>query len=537
MTRSQKLWSGIFYAQLAVQLGASVWLLASQNTSGEILSGGGCTGDWKPWKDTCISPGLWAKQAACVPTQVQGEGTTGRLLASTQGELNTWEMMAANGGIVAAVIPLTLALCALWLFLLTKAPGCVTWSSFVANGLVMCYGYYLTGNWMLLVSAAVLAVLVALAKKHIDLAIQAMHLAAEALQASPSVFFVCAAIQIVWAVYGICFYFVVSALGSSKDVDPDCELTGLSPAARFFTTVCPLLMVITMFYFQNCILAACSLSVGCWYFPDEAAEAGVPPLSPAVLGVQLALTTSSGTVFGASVVMGFIEYVRNQTQDGSCWWCHPLGCFVRLLWCCLEGVIGSLSRFALIGHMFLGEGLCDVAGTTYDVLRRQLPGVIVTGLVSEKVMSQISMGLATGLGFAVWAYLDAKEDLGIFKDLQFFVSNVDDVKSKQMIIVVLTLAMLYAVRNPLLSMFLIVFTGSGYWQNNWFSSFSVALLCACMGAVVFRYFGSIMEYSTDTVFYCLALETESGKRQVRLKPLYDTMRQQALADSVAADMT
>merc|ERR1712048_1301577 len=85
-----------------------------------------------------------------------------------------------------------------------------------------------------------------------------------------------------------------------------------------------------------------------------------------------------------------------------------------MLWCLLEGVVGSLTRFALIAHLFHGDGLCFVASTTYDTLKRRLPATILTGVVSEKVLSQISTVLATGLGLQIWWILDKSEGLGIF---------------------------------------------------------------------------------------------------------------------------
>merc|ERR1719323_2536436 len=147
-----------------------------------------------------------------------------------------------------------------------------------------------------------------------------------------------------------------------------------------------------------------------------------------------------------------------------------MACLVRMLWCCVEGIIGSLTRFALIMHMFHGEGLCSVSRITYGLLQRYLPGVIATGFVSE---------------------------------------------------------MLFLVRRPLLTIVLIFQLHSAFEiVEDHLNAFSVAALSASTVAVVFNYFASIVEYSTDTIFYCYALEAEGEARQVRLKPLYDVMEKQ-----------
>merc|ERR1712051_295233 len=58
------------------------------------------------------------------------------------------------------------------------------------------------------------------------------------------------------------------------------------------------------------------------------------------------------------------------------------------------------------------------------------------------------------------------------------------------------------------------------------NAFSIAVLMGSIVAVIFNYFGILVEYSADTIFYCFALEAESGARQVRLKELYDMVEEQ-----------
>merc|ERR1711972_608000 len=93
-------------------------------------------------------------------------------------------------------------------------------------------------------------------------------------------------------------------VGHSMQPGPQCYITQLSLASKFFTRVCPFLFFITTVYFKNCVLAICSLGIGCWYFPEQAEEEGVPPMNPSLLGAKLAFTTSSGTVFVASLIIG-----------------------------------------------------------------------------------------------------------------------------------------------------------------------------------------------------------------------------------------
>merc|ERR1740121_895566 len=69
-----------------------------------------------------------------------------------------------------------------------------------------------------------------------------------------------------------------------------------------------------------------------------------------------------------------------------------------------------------------------------------------------------------------------------------------------------------------------VFTQSWWFclSNEQVNSFLIAVLYACVSSIVFKMFCAVFECSTDTIFYCMALEAEGGSaRQLRFKELYD----------------
>jgi len=106
----------------------------------------------------------------------------------------------------------------------------------------------------------------------------------------------------------------------------------------------------------------------CWYIPDEAADVEKEVYgSPALYGGKLALTTSSGDVFVASLIMGIVELAKRQGQQ-PCWWLDPLACLLKALMVCLEGIIGGLTRFAHISHLFHGGDLLHMGEITTELL-------------------------------------------------------------------------------------------------------------------------------------------------------------------------
>merc|ERR1712050_315611 len=106
-----------------------------------------------------------------------------------------------------------------------------------------------------------------------------------------------------------------------------------------------------------------------------------------------------------------------------------------------------------------------------------------------------------------------------------------DMKVAQLMILGLILLMLLFVRRPLPSIVLIFFLHNMFEINvEVINTFSIAVLMGSIVAVIFNYFGILVEYAADTIFYCFALEAESGARQVRLKDLYNMVEEQKAAE-------
>mmetsp|Transcript_69621 Transcript_69621/g.196354 ORF Transcript_69621/g.196354 Transcript_69621/m.196354 type:complete len:583 (+) Transcript_69621:75-1823(+) len=532
----QKIWAGIFYGQLAVQLLAVIWMLASANVA--LVSGDTCPAGFDKMDFLCVTSRLKAEAEACV-LETTADAT--RRLAGEGNSRTIWKMLLDNFITLGLTLPAAAAvLGAAWLTLLKMATPYAVWGMILLNVLLMFYGSYLVENFALAVYGVFTMVVAVLSRKQIHMAVAAVRVACQALNETKSVVMATAGVQLLSVCYSACFLLAATRVGNSLQLGPDCTVTELSLASKFFSRTCPLLFFVTTAYFKNCVLAICSLGVGCWYFPDRAEEEGVPPTNPSVLGAKLAFTTSSGTVCVASLVIGVVDYLRARTQDGPCWWCDPMACVVRSLWCCLDGVVGGLSRFALITHMLHGQGLREVAAVTYGLLKRRLPEAFMTSFVAEKVTSQMSAGLATVFGLAAWAILDASQGLGI---LRFYgdalgesASDGSDLRLKQLLVMGTIILMFFFVRHPMVSIVGIFFINNMFEiTDDTVNSFSIAVLMGSMVAVIFSYFGILIECAADTIFYCFVLEDESGARQVRLKEVYDVVDAQMAIENKAAE--
>merc|ERR1711994_857116 len=98
------------------------------------------------------------------------------------------------------------------------------------------------------------------------------------------------------------------------------------------------------------------------------------------------------------------------------------------------------------------------------------------------------------------------------------------------------MGMLFCVRRPMLSIVCIFLINNMFEITlDVFNAFSIAVLMGSVVAVIFNYFGILIEYSADTIFYCFAFEAESGTRQVRLKELYDVVDKQIALEANASN--
>jgi len=533
MTVSQKVFTGLFYLQLAFQLLLGVGLWQARNRVPADTDGACSAGFRRERGGMCIEAALYDRREACKATVPD---TVRRLEEEEEGKKSNkaWDMLERNPRLPAVTVGISALLCVLALFSLTFAAGCVTWGMFAINAVLMLYGFYLTHNWMLLVALAVIVALTIWGRDDIMAAISCMKVGAQALKDTPVVFALNAGVQLVWFLYALVFmWFTTFNMERSFEVGPDC---GLVPSTwfSFYLKIVPFLFVLTTFFFRHVTMAVVSLAVGAWCFPQEARLQGSSPSGAAILGLELALTKSCGSVFAASFILSLVDTLRKKTSsDNMLWWADPMACFFRLIWCCLETTVGALTRFALIGHMFQGDGLCFVAGLTGDMLARRLPGVLMCGFVSERVTRQMSMMGSTAIGFGIWWYLDHVEGLGFWNSVKNFVTDNNDqaedpvVGWGQTIALGLTLVMLWCVRNPVLAILLGVWFLCFEWNNGWFSCFTISVVLASFVSVIFNYFTSTLEYATDTAFYCMALEAEGSKRSIRLQPLHEVSQKHA----------
>lgn len=547
MTGCQVLWGFAFYGQFFLTLLLVTLVIAGKNVVFPDASGA-CPADFPhsaKWCDEggvdcvafpmCTSDDLADKFKACQLKHLTADDYRPlERVTESSPPVRVWELLSKHEEVPIVVLFGTLLLCTVWLVLLRFAAAVVIWGTLALNAVSFVYFYYLTQNWMLLVVVAIHAVVCFVRKDAIQMAIAATQFSSKALSETPSIVMVCLALKGVWVLYGLFFMYGMTQLMKNQDIHPDsCNLTLAFPG-MLLTKIGTFCFVYTTFFFQNAALAACSMGVGAWYFP--AALAAAPAAgNPAVVGAVLAFTRSSGAVAVASLIMALVEMAkRNQRKTFKC---NPIRCFIAMVWCWVQSIVEALSRYSLVAHMFHGGSLTEAAYKTSNILKRRLSQAVIADSIVHKEMTQISMFLGTAMGFAVWAYLDNEEHLGVFDAIGHGAHDVGG-KGSQYMIIALVLVMLFFVRNPLFTIVVVILVNANFnITDKTVNSFSISIFFASISAVIFTYFAHVIACSCDVICYCFAIEAEKGQQQERMTELYELFRRQAFQADPAQAMS
>merc|ERR1712032_1309964 len=139
---------------------------------------------------------------------------------------------------------------------------------------------------------------------------------------------------------------------------------------------------------------------------------------------------------------------------------------------------------------------------------------------------------STGFGFLVWFLLDQREGIGVFQTIADFVvqhADADDTfKGSQFLVAMLTWSFYLGARRPISTFVwsVLLQAFSPFSCPGLFESFFTSQMMAAIASVIFSFMGSVLEYSTDTVFYCMAVESESGQVDARTLQLHDLVQKQ-----------
>lgn len=467
---------------------------------------------------------LWSGLAVMHNSQVQkfealADQVMGRQSADDSGrrlqeKTDLWGAFEQNVEVPAVLLAVMLILVPTWLFVLKQFTQAVVWGTLLLDlaGLIwlMIRGEF---EWPFIAMTVIFLLLVFIFRNKIKTAIEMLKLATHALGQTPSVFAANLVLFFVYVFY-VAFWEMAIIASTGVVVLQDCERMkpGFIDNAVNFMVFMFLPMT---FFFMNCKLVICACGLGAWYFHSDDPQ---KPKSPAFVGLKWAFYDSAGPTFVAALIQYAVHELR-KVAVGNCWFCHPIGCFFRMLWCCIEGTVRAFTKFMLLGHVFHGGGVVKTARAVYATLKKHMGDAITTDFISVQVVTWSTCIFAVGMGFAGWIWMD--QALFGTSSMAMVVQAIP----ADVAIVVFACVLLYFSKYPLCTLVVIGLTQGMITQYVPEAiGFLTALFLTSITSIVFMFVGGIVHNSTDTMLYCVALERETGKEQERFRETYEALK-------------
>jgi len=253
----------------------------------------------------------------------------------------------------------------------------------------------------------------------------------------------------------------------------------------------------------------------CWYFPFLLSD-GQAPESPAFAALGWACSTSAGTLSIAGAISAIAEKAEQAANSRSSSWvrnrlccCCATNCFnpltmlLQLIWYLLESCLITGSRFAVVGHLFLGEGFFVSAVESYRTLG--LRGAIGGYVVNQAGESVVSMGayvFSLVIGLVAWEYVDSMDG---FHTLVSFGRSV----GSEVLFYVLVMLYLLLTYYPTVSIILALLIADVVPDH--LTPFLCGVFVACASHLIFGFVGEVILGAADTIYFCYCIDKKQAK--------------------------
>jgi hypothetical protein len=444
----------------------------------------------------------------------RGGSPAGRLLASetVAGCTDMFCIMSRAYIVPVVMIGLSFVLAFLVLLGLYMVPQTITWASVAFN--IACYMFIGIAIIMqanktpggdatvgyLFVAFGVGTLIISYVTRHkIIMAGRHLKTASLALAKNTSVFPAALILQILVVAFIVLFWFANDAASRNLQLNPiTCGLERNSAVQYFFL----FMFFWTTAWLKLAKLNMVAMTVGSWYFGQSDRVGGLGALTTTV-------TRSAPVITVASIICTIVDYIV-AIATNRFWWLDPVGCVVKCIFLIFQSCVMALTKYAMIGHAFIGKGFFSSSKAAFAVLRRNAVGGYVNDVAGASVVFVVSKVLAILLGMAAWYWTDqiaGTETLAhILKNLSPFM------------VALFFLIWLYFVQIPVISIIVLVQIQSliSSFNLNNVSLIDIyvpmtAVFISCFCSMVLGFFGSLVLDAMSTVFFGYAVGRDTSK--------------------------
>jgi len=542
-----------FFAQIVI----ATYLLAGQNIKFQLRNNGKCPGNYDPinfygaYSTTkiCLSKGLHEEKIMCqrnlFPDEVSKEfivvsiDDVAQKDAPKDTKPSLWDVLGQHIYIPLTILGITLVFIFISALLLWKVPLINMWASIIFFSLSLILlgisslfyempdkkpdGRSLNcmenddetnllctkGNVLILpIIWGILIVVIAYAfKKQIARAAKTMSLASEALLHRPHVV---GAALIHWGIVTLYVFFITAAVISPvwrwkinpMICHPEPKMDGF-----YLANILMVMFVFIQPLLKNAMMPILAAGVGEWYFPDPNQK------YPGFTGLLWAGVHSIPANAASCLVINAVDSLRF-AADG--WANRVLLCPLYIVYLLLQKCVNVFSRYMLIAWTFHGGNVFGATKRTWRVLRRHLGELVSNQIISNWLLIFMANMFAKIMAICCWVWLDSvlADKAGDTVPL-----TMGKTIANQIFVFLAIISYFITLRFPLVTIFFVsVF---GFWmttntgQAYFGGMFIGSIACLILNAAV-----QIMISSTDTIFYCYALEQYVDQRTEGREEMY-----------------
>lgn len=271
----------------------------------------------------------------------------------------------------------------------------------------------------------------------------------------------------------------------------------------------------TVILFDKIRLAAIATIVGSWHFHPERRAGIIVTLKNTM--------TSFGTLSLSALIATVAEKMVRKANEGF-WigWISPficltwpLECCLTALACCLKTIIVMLTKFAVILHVFTGQGFIGSGKKVFKIMSRHFKGGFVAQATSQSSVYLFCYAFSFCVALASWAWLDDRFNAK---------SLPKDYGST--IYILIFIGQLFTLWYPVLGLYLIIILDKllkdmakeemktdledfEEWNRFWIPPVAAAFV-GCISMMFFTFLAKMFLDTLDTLFLCYAIDKDNG---------------------------
>lgn len=286
-----------------------------------------------------------------------------------------------------------------------------------------------------------------------------------------------------------------------------------------------------MLFMENAVVIISAAGIGAWYFHED--DEHVPDC-PSMVGLKWAFTTSSGVSFFNAMVVNVVRKFREASESPFRFCPCALQFLFWMIFCAIQGCVLALTRYMIIAHTFHSGGIRENAQSSFQMLKDRLGDAIVNDNVSRTVLWLGTTFFSTAIGFLSFMWLDGNLEGGVLAGMKQAGEHTADQGLADVFGVYIAFIFALFISHPLLSLVVITLFADYAPPEPGMSAILGGIFIGSISNIVFTLFSVVMSSATDTIFYCFALEEDSGTKQDKHEEIYDFMKKDMLADDEAS---